>query len=273
MFLNESEDTREVVHVIEKRTYYRSRESPEKAKETFLVIPEDNRDDWEEVKASKLSNPNNKFGFMEGYLVPKDMRRKRGAMGGLLNLSKPESLRSIDKVRTEHTANLVQPLVSYYDSFPGIKNYETEPPVESETEVGTDIMITEKKYSAPMRTESMRGYSYERYKPKVKLFHQKIGGYVYQSLKKKEEFVDKSSPRSFDTDDYYFYKNEYYRKPSEKEVDLRDEPMQSFLYEGRKKEIQLKSHRMINYTYEGTMQQDVDWEVEKRRLKRECKPE
>lgn len=279
MFLDESENQQEVVQVIEKRDYYHSGDSQEKPKETFLVIPEDNRDDWEEVKASKLSNPNNKIGFVDGYLVPKDTRKKRGATGGLLNLSKPESLRSFDQVQTEPTVNLVQPLVSYYDSFPGVKNYETEivvesekeVPVKSETDEGTDIIITEKKSVEPMRTELMRGYTYENFKPKPKLFHQKIGGYVYQSVKKTNEVEKNHSPRSFDSEDYYFYKNEYYRRPTEKEVDLRNEPIKSFLYEGRKKEIQLKSHRMINYTYQGTMQQDVDWEVEKRRLKRECK--
>ena len=266
--MNEEED---VVHVIEKRNNYNSEDNEEQAKEHFLVIPEDNRDDWEEVKMSKISNPNNKIGFVEGYLIPKDTRTKRGNRGGLLNLSKPESIGSFDQVRNEPTVNLVQPLVSYYDSFPGIKNYETEVPVESEIE--EDIMITEKESVKPMETTLMRGYTYEKLKKKPKLFEQKIGGYVYQSMKKTVdvEHEVRHSPRSFDTDDYYFYKNEYYTKPTEKDIYLRNENVQSFLYEGRKKEIQLKSHRLVNFTYEGTTQNEVDWEVEKRRLKRECK--
>lgn len=268
--LNESQGNSPQVEVIEKRTYYHSQESEERPKENILAIPEQRQDDWEEVRASRLSNPNNKIGFVQGYLVPKDTRRTRGTRGGLLNLSEPESLKSFDQVRTEETANLVQPLVWYYDSFPGIKNYETEiaPESETETELQTDIMITEKKSAVPMDTARMRGYTYENGKRPPKLFHQKIGGYVYQSVKKGEPQPARSR-RSFDTGDYYFYKNEYYRKPSEKEIDLRNEPMKGFMYENRKKEIQLKSHRMLNYTYTGPTQNEVDWEVEKRRLKRE----
>jgi hypothetical protein len=99
-----------------------------------------------------------------------------------------------------------------------------------------------------------------------------MGGYVYQSEKKTVEVEVKNSARSFDSDDYYFYKNEYYKRPpSTKEIDFRKEKMDSYLYENRKKEVLLKSHRMMNYTYQGPLQEDVDWEVEKRILKKQCK--
>lgn len=260
----------EVVHVIEKRVNYESNESEEQLKENVLVVPEDNKDDWEEVKASKISNQNNKINGVTSYFIPKDDRKRRGNRGGLLNLSEPESISSVDPVQTRSTANLVQPLVSYYDSFPGIKNYETE--IETEADTNSDIMITEKRSMERMDTTNVVGYTYEKQKQSPKLKEEKMGGYVYQSEKKTVEVEVRKSARSFDSDDYYFYKNEYYKRPpSTKEIDFRKEKMESYLYENRKKEVLLKSHRMLNYTYEGPIQEEVDWEVEKRILRKQCK--
>ena len=117
------------------------------------MIPEDKNDDWD-----KLSNKNNKISSINDYLIPKDSRRRRGNKGGLLNLSKPESLKTIDNVKTEPMINLVQPLVSYYDSFPGIKNYETE------QESLSDIILTEKRSQSKMETIPIQGYLYEKKK-------------------------------------------------------------------------------------------------------------
>ena len=261
------EPEQEVIEIHEKRKYYSNESNEESAKEAFLVIPEDNKDDWEEVKASKISNPNNKISTMNEYFIPKDSRRKRGAKGGLLNLSNPESLKSIDMTKTQATANLVQPLVSYYDSFPGVKNYQTELEVVSEQDSQSDIMITEKKSETVMETMPVKGYTYEKLKHPPVFNPEKTKGYVYLSEKK-----DLKQARSFDSDDYYFYKNEYYKKPVfDPELDLNKEGIEGYLYEGRKKELLLKSHRMINYNYQGVIQEEVNWEVEKRRLKKECK--
>ena len=105
-------------------------------------------------------------------------------------------------------------------------------------------------------------------KENQELIEQKTNGYVYLSEKK----VVEKSPRNFDTEDYYFYKNEYNRKPVfDPEFDLKKEKLEGYLYDGRKKEIILKSHRMINYNYQGVVQDEVDWEVEKLRMKKACK--
>lgn len=267
VFVNETEEMREeVIQINEKRVYYHSNESrEEEVKEAGLAVPEEKKDDWEEIHMSRISNPNNKISGIDSYIIPKDFRKKRGNRGGLLNLSQPESLRSFDNVRTENTVDLVQPLVSYYDSFAGLKNYETE-------EVQSDIMMTEKKSIDRMDTVGVHRFSYEKMQDKPRLTQQKMGGYVYQSVNKNVEVYVEKSPKNFDTEDYYFYKNEYYRQPTKPSaVDLRRENMDGYLYEGRKKEILLKSHKMISYNYEGEAQNEVDWEVEKRKLKSDCR--
>jgi hypothetical protein len=236
-----------VIHVNEKRSYYHSNETEEeKVKETIALIPEERKDDWEEVKVSKMSNPNNKLWDMRGYVVMKDTRKRRRAKDGLLNLSDPESLKSIDNVRTEHTANLVQPLVSYYDSFPGVKNYETE-----EEESQTDITLTKRSHER-METRGVQGYVYEKPRRTLMLRQEKTEGFVYRS-ENKNVMVERK--RSFDTEDYYFYKNEYYkerdreeRKERGKQVYLQQERMQDYVYQ-KEEDKKARSFDSEDYYY------------------------
>ena len=271
MVINEPEPPKEeVIEVNEKRSYHHSDDTnEEQVKETAILIPPERKDDWEEIKVSKLSNPNNKISDMRGYFVPKDTRRRRRPKDNLLNLSRPESIDSYDPVRTESTAQLVQPLVSYYDSFPGIKNYQTEIS-ESEYETGKDIVLTERKTVQRVDTTDVHMYSYEKNPRPVRLRQQIMEGYVYYSENKGVE-VEKLA-RSFDSEDYYFYKNEYYKKePTKKNVRLHRESQTGYSYQKREKNEPLRTYRTMNYYYEGEAQEEVDWEVEKRQIKRDSK--